>query len=231
MARSRIRTLPWLWHPTNRVASWWLRLRHRVTVVTHGRLPTAPVLVAAKHGSSWDIPAMSWQVYEHLGLRSNFQMGSFVGYPILGRIVPMLRLCGGFPVMRPKEILRLKDRQGLSKEEAMRLMADMNDEANHVRREIFEQRQALVFFPEGTRDNDTVRPVRGTHEIESAVAAAVRGIPVDIWPVLIHYGPPKWRRTLTIEFMEPFAVSGLSSEAIAERIFAAWMAAWPQSPS
>ncbi len=231
MSDSKIRILPWLWHPTNLVSSWLLRLRHRVTVVSHGRRPTGAVLVAAKHGSGWDIPAMSWQVHALLGLRSNFQMGSFVGYAVLGRIVPLLRVCGGFPVMRPKEILRLKERRGLTKDEAMQVMASINAEADDVRREILDRGQPLVFFPEGTRDNDHVRPIRGTHEIESAVAASARGVSVEVWPVLLRYGPPTWRRDLRIDFLEPFGVAGLTSNEIAERIHAAWTTAWHASAS
>lgn len=231
MASSRIKILPFVWHPTNFVSSLLLRLLFRVEVVPSRRLPRAPVLVAAKHGSGWDIPAMAWQVYVQLRLRANFQMGSFVGYPVLGRIVPLMRMCGGFPVMRPKEILRLRERKGLSKDEASRIMASVNDEAEATRREVLETRQALVFFPEGTRDNGAVRPIRGTHEIDTALRVVAEGTPVEIWPVMLRYGAKGWRPRLRIEFAEPFGAAGLSAAAVAERLHAAFVATWDDESS
>ena len=230
MSRSRIRILPWVWHPTNFVSSWLLRLLYKVEVRPSRRLPTAPVLIAAKHASGWDIPAMAWQVYARLGLHGNFQMGSFVGYTVLGRIVPLMRICGGFPVMRPKEILRLRERRRLTKDEATRIMSEVNDEAEATRREILEKRQALVFFPEGTRDNDRVRPIRGTHEIDTALSAAAEGSRVEVWPVMLRYGTRGFRPRLRIEFAEPFEVNGLSAESVAERIHAAFVATWDDVP-
>jgi 1-acyl-sn-glycerol-3-phosphate acyltransferase len=105
-------------------------------------------------------------------------------------------------------------------------MSEVNDEAEATRREILETRQALVFFPEGTRDNTRVRPIRGTHEIDTALRAAAEGTAVEIWPVMLRYGTRGLRPRLRIEFAEPFKADGLSAEAVAERIHAAFVATW-----
>jgi 1-acyl-sn-glycerol-3-phosphate acyltransferase len=61
-------------------------------------------------------------------------------------------------------------------------MASVNDEAEATRREVLETGQTLVFFPEGARDNGAVRPIRGTHEIDTALRVVAEGTPVEIGP-------------------------------------------------
>ena len=105
--------------------------------------------------------------------RPYFQMGSFIGYPVLGPLVPLLRRLGGFCVMRPKEVLRLKGRRGWDRDRARAMMRTVNEEAEKVRLSVLRSAGTLVVFPEGTRDDAHVRPMAS--DLEIAVKEILEG--------------------------------------------------------
>ncbi len=197
-----------------------MRLRLRVEIVGAEKNPRGPVLLAAKHGSSWDIPLLSRVAREALGRRAYFQMGSFVGYSILGRIVPFMRWCGGFCVMRPKELRRLKRRQELGRDELHARMERVNRAAEATRRAVLEEGGVLVFFPEGTRNDSEVLPLKATNEIATAVELRFVGVASTIWPVVISYGPKSgfFRRRVRIECLDPLPVAGVTPEPLCAEI-------------
>jgi 1-acyl-sn-glycerol-3-phosphate acyltransferase len=208
-----------------------LLMRWRLRVEIHGmeRNPRGPVLLAAKHGSGWDIPLLSRVAREALGRRPYFQMGSFVGYAVLGRIVPFLRWCGGFCVMRPKELRRLQRREKLGRDALHARMEQVNRAAEETRRAVLEEGGVLVFFPEGTRNDAEVLPLKATHEIATAVELRFVGVPSTIWPVMISYGPKVGmfrRRRVRIECLEPLPVAGVSPEPLCAEVERRYRAAF-----
>lgn len=228
--REGMRVVPWFWETIFFIAMLLVRLRLRVE--THGlaTAPRGPVLIAAKHASSWDIPLLSRVARRALGRRAYFQMGSFVGYRLLGRIVPFMRRCGGFCVMRPKEILRLRKREGLSRDAIHARMEEVNRAAEATRRAVLEEGGVLVFFPEGSRDATQVLPLKATHELATAVELRFSGTASTIWPVVLSFGPKRGllRRRVRIDCLEPIPVAGVSPEplgaAIERRFRERWLA-------
>jgi 1-acyl-sn-glycerol-3-phosphate acyltransferase len=218
--------LPWFWRFVLQLSRMLLTIRTRREVRIQGPVPRGAVLVCAKHGSGLDVPAMADFGWRARRSRSYFEMGSFVGYPVLGSIVPLMRRCGGFPVMRPKEVLRLRNRPGWSRETALARMAEVNAEAERIREQIFRAGELLVVFPEGTRDDSRVRPIASEAEIETACRVAAEGIPVSVWPVVISYGPRKrFRRRLVIEAFEPFDAS-VGAPEVQARVQAVFAERW-----
>lgn len=225
-----MRLKPWVWHTTFVIAQLILRVTHRIVVRGHDVPPGAPVIIAAKHASGWDVPLLSWIAKRYLGIKPYFQMGSFIGYPVLSRIMGGMRACGGFPVMRPKEVLRLRKRTDVDRARIHEMMDEVNGIAEATRRAVLETGQVLVFFPEGTRDNDSVRPVRGLHEIHSALSVARSGRAVWAWPVVLSYGPKKvFRRLLLVDLLPAIPVGAGSAEELAAGIEAGFRSRWVPS--
>lgn len=173
-----------------------------------------PVLVIGKHVSNWDIPVLSRAIRKYIGNFPHFEMGSFHGYPILGKVIGFLKWCGGFPVMRSKDIMRLRHTSGKTKEELRALMREVNDEAAEVRRQVLREGQCMCFFPEGTRDRHKVNRLRSVHEVEEALGLIQdEGVDVRIVPIVPSYGPkPKFfipflrRRPVTVRMLPPLEI-------------------------
>ncbi len=204
----------------------------RLRIEGCGRKLGGPALVLGKHASYWDIPMLA------RGLRCNFrgvypwyEMASFHGYPLLGRLIWFLRLNGGFPVMRPKDLIRLK-RGGISdKAELRAIMQRVNEEAAATRRRILEKGDAVCFFPEGPRDAERVLPLRSFHELEEAQSfAAETGRPVVFLPILPCYGtkPRSFlrRRKVILKVLDPLATDGRSATEILAEAQARFEGAW-----
>lgn len=167
-----------------------------------------PVVLMGKHVSNWDIPLSSRAVRKYIGNYPHYEMGSFHGYPVLGKITALLKWCGGFPVMRAKDLLRLKHTTGESKESLRALMKQVNDEAAETRRGVLRENQSVCFFPEGTRDKNAVNKLRSTHEVEEALTLRrEEGLRVRFAVVIPCYGPKPGffipfikRRPVTVKF-------------------------------
>ncbi|HYC77627.1 MAG TPA: 1-acyl-sn-glycerol-3-phosphate acyltransferase, partial [Planctomycetota bacterium] len=200
-----MKILPWFWELVFHGALLLMRLRLKTEWRGLEKAPSGAVVLAAKHGSSWDIPLMSRLARRALGRRAYFQMGSFIGYPVLGPLVPLLRRCGGFCVMRPKEILRLR-RRGSSRDALHALMDRVNREATETRRAVLETGGVLVFFPEGSRDATQVLPLKADREITTAVDLRFEGVASTLWPIVLSYGSKRrWRRRrVIVEALDPF---------------------------
>jgi 1-acyl-sn-glycerol-3-phosphate acyltransferase len=116
----------------------------------HGdlRRRTAPALIVGKHFSYWDISALSIAARKIFkSVFPHFEMGTFYGYPFLGRVQWLMERYGAFMVMRPKDLIRIKHGTGKSKEELTALMQRVNDDAAKARRWVLESKRALVYFP------------------------------------------------------------------------------------
>lgn len=208
---------PLLWTVGRRLLWAWIILRHRTRVEGAESLPPGAFVAAAKHSSWMDIPILGGLIRDIDGRRPFFEMGSFVGYRVLGLLKPCLRRVGGFPVMRPKEILRLRRKTGMDREAVVAVMEASNRAARAVRRAIFRAGGVLAYFPEGTRAPGRVLPLRSTVEIEDAIEAA-RETPVRLVPVRIVYRgrPPGMspfrRRIVDVALGPPMDLAGRTLE-------------------
>jgi 1-acyl-sn-glycerol-3-phosphate acyltransferase len=226
-----LKLTPWVWYFIYAWAKFLVWLRFRVRVTVPDGMPRGPVLLAVKHVSAWDIPVATVLVRRILHLRKPyFQMGSFIGYPVFGRIVPVLQACGGFSVLRPKEVLRLRKLAERDRPRIRALMDEVNGVAESTRQAVLAQGGVLVVFPEGTRDPHVVRQVRSAHEIESALAVAARADgdarPIVV-PATFNYGARAGlRRRLDIDVAEPIGLEGLDAAAIAAKIEAIFRGRW-----
>jgi 1-acyl-sn-glycerol-3-phosphate acyltransferase len=218
----------WVWYTIYAISRTLLAIRFRIRVTGGENTPRGPVLLACKHVSAWDIPVGAFLGSRFFDRKAYFQMGSFIGYPVFGRIVPAMQACGGFSVLRPKEVLRL--RKSESRERLHELMDEVNGVAEATRRAVLEQGGVLVVFPEGTRDATTVRPVRSTHEIESALDVAARSAPEMrpvIVPATLNYGRKRFfRRALDVQLGVPIPLEGATAAGLASRIEDALRATW-----
>ena len=200
-----------------------------------------PVLVLGKHVSNWDIPMTSRAIRKFVGNFPHYEMGSFHGYPILGRVITFLKWCGGFPVMRATDILRLRHTSGQSKEELRQLMARVNEQAAETRRNVLREGQTVVFFPEGTRDRKNVNKLRSIHEVEEALALRQdEGLDVRIVVIVPCYGPKPSpfipflrRRPVVVKMLPPINPEGKSARDIldvARILFDRHWSAWGEEP-
>jgi 1-acyl-sn-glycerol-3-phosphate acyltransferase len=221
----------WVWYLVYAGARLSLALRFRIRVRAPDALPRAPVLLAIKHVSAWDIPIATYLARRVLhGRKPYFQMGSFIGYPVFGRLVPILQGCGGFSVLRPKEVLRLRKSPEHDRARIRALMDEVNGVAEATRRAVLAQGGVIVVFPEGTRDADAVRPVRSTHEIESALAVAA-AMPASEGPVVVpatlSYGARRFfRRAVDVDVAPPLRIEGATASQIAARIEEVFRERW-----
>lgn len=188
--------------------------------------PEGATLILAKHASSWDIPLVADHARRRLGKRAYFQMGSFVGYRVLGPLVPILRALGGFSVMRPKEVRRLQQ-GGMERRAALERMREVNQAAEAGRRGLLERGEALVVFPEATRNDTEVLPLRSELELSSALEVVTAGTPVMVWPIMLAFGPRGGRRRVLLRELEPFHLgAGDTARAVLDRIEVAYRASW-----
>jgi 1-acyl-sn-glycerol-3-phosphate acyltransferase len=218
--------LPWFWTLILHLSNLLCLVRFRRLLQIHGQVPDGAAILCAKHSSGFDIPVLAWLTWRTRQSRAYFQMGSFVGYPVLGVLVPILKRLGGFPVMRPKEVLRLRHR-GSKKEDVLRHMAEVNVGAERTREAVLRSGGTLVVFPEGTRDESRVRPLHSNLEIETALRLRKEGLRVWIWPVVLSYGPPRlFRRRLRVEAMEPFEPASEDAGVVLHRIQGIFEGCW-----
>ncbi len=223
----RIRRLAW--HVGAFIWMCFARLRLRVRLTYHGVPgPDQAVLLAGKHASAHDIVLLGVLSFRRTGRRPFFQMGSFIGYRVLGRVKPIMRWVGGFEVMRPKEVRRLAKTPGWDRSAALEHMREVNDRAESVRRAVLTEGGVLAVFPEGTRDSERVRELSSELEVRSALAIAAEGRDVVVWPVSVAMGRPRLlRRPMTVDFLEPFPLrSGTSPGEVLSRIDDSWRERW-----
>jgi 1-acyl-sn-glycerol-3-phosphate acyltransferase len=228
-----LKLVPWVWYLVYAGARFLVGLRFRVRIHVAGGLPRGPVLLACKHVLAWDIPIATYVARAVLhGRKAYFQMGSFIGYPVFGRIVPVLQACGGFTVLRPKEVLRLRKDPDHDRGRIRELMDEVNGVAESTRRAVLAAGGVIVVFPEGTRDPAAVRPVRSTHEIESALAVARDGAapPPVIVPATFSYGPKRFfRRRVDVEIAPALPLEGAGAASLAARIEEVFRERWRPS--
>ena len=200
--------------------------RFALTVRAHPEARRRPLIVAAKHTSYWDVPILSRAVRTRLRQKPYFEMGSFHGYPVIGRLRWALRACGGFEVMRGKDLMRLKASTGKSRAELRKIMEGVNDKAAGHRRVLLERGGTLCFFPEGTRNPEGVRPLKARLEIDEAVAYCTEHdidawlVPAGIrrWPLEGRFIPFFRRARLVVDLGAPIALRGASVEDVLETI-------------
>jgi 1-acyl-sn-glycerol-3-phosphate acyltransferase len=221
----------WVWHLVYAGARLSLAIRFRIRFKIPPDVPRGPVLLACKHVSAWDIPLATYLVRHALqGRKPYFQMGSFIGYPVFGRIVPAMQACGGFSVLRPKEVLRLRKDPGQDRARMRALMDEVNGVAEATRRAVLARGGVIVVFPEGTRDARAVQPVRSMHEIQSALAIAETAEPAKrpvILPAIFNYGKKRrFRRTVDVEIAAPIPLDGQDAPALAARIEQTFRERW-----
>lgn len=217
------------WHVGAFIWMCFARLRLRVRLTYHGVPgPDQAVLLAGKHASAHDIVLLGVLSFRRTGRRPFFQMGSFIGYRVLGRVKPIMRWVGGFEVMRPKEVRRLAKTPGWDRSAALEHMREVNDRAESVRRAVLTEGGVLAVFPEGTRDSERVRELSSELEVRSALAIAAEGRDVVVWPVSVAMGRPRLlRRPMTVDFLEPFPLrSGTSPGEVLSRIDDSWRERW-----
>lgn len=221
-----MRISPWFWHLVKALLEGACRLRLRRIRSDLASMPASAVLICAKHASGFDIPVLADVCWRGRRARPYFQMGSFVGYRLLGPLVPLLQRLGGFSVMRPKEVLRLK-KSGLTRDQALQKMQEKNEAAEDMRRDLLRSGEVLVVFPEGTRDPQNLRELKSEIELRSAIAVAAEGKPVTIWPVMLAYGSRRLpRRKVIVQGLTPFRLDGASLEDVLARVTKDLQSAW-----
>ena len=223
---------PWFWELVGR--SWLLlaRIKFRVRVRWHGQPELgASVIICAKHASAFDIALLGVLSKGRTKRRPYFQMGSFIGYRVFGRIRPFMRALGGFEVMRPKEARTLTRMPGWDRRAALEHMRDVNAGAEEIRRELLMSERVLAFFPEGTRDDAQILPLVSKLELNSALAAAATGARVIAWPVTVAMGEKRLRRRMDVDFGVPFDLDpSAPAQDILDRVGQAWDETWRPPP-
>ena len=138
----RPRRQPWLFHlcrPFLFVAAHFHRLE--VTGIEHA--PTqGPALLLVKHRASRDSLLLSWLLYHHTG-----RMGYYLvkrKSPLYNRLVGAL---GGIGVIRPKDLLRIQDRE--RRRAALQRARRLNQQAMAYVAELYTRGELMVIFPEG----------------------------------------------------------------------------------
>lgn len=207
-----------------------LRIRHEFPA----ERPEGPILFVAKHCRYWETPLIGMMGRPLCGERTNFEMSTFIGYPVLGQIRWLLRLLGGFEVMRPKDILRLKHRTGRSRDELKEEMARVNAEAAALRHAILRGGATFAYYPEGTRDAEKVRPFKSVAELDEAIKLAEsESLPIVAMPILPIYGPAprrRWpwirRQTVVLKVLDPIPLAGRDAEQLGAEIHAMMEEHW-----
>lgn len=210
---------------------WMVTARIRLSIQVRGDGAPAPgeaVLLAGKHASAFDIVLLGLLSRKRTRRRPFFQMGSFIGYRVFGRIRPVLRMLGGFEVMRPKEVRRLSKMSGWDRASSLAHMRRVNEDAESVRQTVLRNAGILAVFPEGTRNDEKILPLVSQLEFRSALAVARQGTRVVVWPVVVSLGRQRtFRRRCRVEFLDPFPLDpDASSEEVLEQVAVAWRAAW-----
>lgn len=213
------RPVAWMWWPAYWATQIALHARFRPRLRGRSELLEGPLVVCAKHCHYWDVPGLGKAVVNRVRERPSFEMARFDGYFLLGWLQHLFDPLGGFSVMRPKDALRLKKREGLSSEEMREAMRAINARAQRRRATIVRGGGVYCFFPEGTRDPRRLREMRSENEVEEAIALADAGSPVRLLPISLCYGPSRGRfrrRDLEIWVGEPVELRGTTaSEALA----------------
>lgn len=173
-----------------------------------------PAVLPGKHRSYWDISAISIVARRYYKTFPHFEMGTFYGYPMLGRVQWMCERYGAFKVMRAKDLIRLKHGTGLKKSELMEIMKATNDEAARCRDWVLRNGRALVYFPEGGRTNELAE-FKSEHEMREAIDLVNEGLDITVQPIVPVYGkrPPLlipfiWKRPLTVHMLAPVDIRG-----------------------
>lgn len=232
----KFRTCPPVWYLTTTILHFIVHAAlFRIRVTGHRRAK-GPAVIVGKHSSYWDVPItgiLGWLMYRSI---PRFEMGSFVGYALLGKLEWLFRLLGGFPVMRAKDILRLKHMTGRSREELSGIMKSVNDEARDLRREIFETQGVFCFFPEGARSKETVGRMRSHHEIDEAIEVAREHPLLHVQPIICEFGPkPRFfvpfivRRPVTVRILDPISLNDTTTQEVLGLVDAGIRANWSAS--
>ncbi len=229
----RIRTSPPVWYLTTLILHLIVHpALFRIRVKGH-RQARGPAVIVGKHSSYWDVPITGirgWMMYRSI---PRFEMGSFVGYALLGKLEWLFRLLGGFPVMRAKDILRLKHITGGSRAEVSEVMKSVNNEAKRMRREVFESEGVFCFFPEGARNKAAVGRMRSRHEIDEAIEFAREHPTFHVQPIICEFGPsPRFRipflirRTVQVVILDPIPLTNTTTQEVLEAVDAGIRANW-----
>ena len=210
------------------------RALHRVVLEAPSVPFPKPALVMAKHVNAYDIPLVADTVWRLTGEPPYFEMGTFYGYKVLGPMSGFLRKLGGFPVMRPKDVLRLRRGEGMTRDQVSTMMRDVNDRAVAMRAEILRRGHVLSFFPEGTRSADEVLELRSRHEVEEALELVeTEGIDIHVVPIFPCFGArPRFRipwlvRTpVTVKVLDPIPLKGRTVDDVIAEVSALMKQHW-----
>jgi 1-acyl-sn-glycerol-3-phosphate acyltransferase len=110
---------------------------------------------------------------------------------------------------------------------ALEYMREVNETAEQIRRKVLSEGGCLIVFPEGTRNESELLPLRSRLEIGSAlvVAGPQINIPVTVWPVVLSFGKKRFfRRSVIIDSLPPFPILGDVDSVVAqiEEIYQRW---------
>lgn len=191
-----------------------------------------PALIVGKHASYWDIYFGTIVVRKIFKVYPHFEMGTFFGYPMLSKLQASFERYGAFPVMRPKDLIRIKHATGKSKEELVELMEKTNGEAAEARRWVLRNKRALVYYPEGGRAS-RLKDFRSKHEMQEAIEAAAEGHEIQVIPVLCLYEkkpkifiPLLNRRRVTVKVLPPVLIRGRGVDEVLDEIHAQMEKEW-----
>ncbi|MEE9393650.1 MAG: lysophospholipid acyltransferase family protein [Planctomycetota bacterium] len=196
-----------------------------------------PVIWVSKHCYYWDIPMLGQITRRHAKRMVSFEMASFHGYAWLGQVSWLLNNLGGFSVMRPKDLLRLRKTGSQTREQLREIMAKANAKADARRAGILRANETYCFFPEGTRETERLRNFKSTHELtEARRLADEEGIDVTVVPVALNYGkrskrfiPWITRAPMTMEALEPISIKSMPPAELSALVEARLREAW-QTP-
>lgn len=191
-----------------------------------------PALLVGKHASYWDITFCSIAARRIFRTFPHFEMGTFFGYPLLGRVQFLFERYGSFTVMRPKDLIRIKHATGKSKEELSKMMQEVNDAAAAARRWVLESGRAMVYYPEGGRSSK-MQSFRSKHEMQEAIDFVNTGRHAVIFPIVMIYDPaPRVRipflirRNVTVHILEPIDVKGRTADDVLDEIHKKMSVIW-----
>jgi len=168
---------------------------HRILIEGEDRLPAhGPVLLLPKHCAYRDIPLEGIVFY-----RTMRRYGTYVMKVGLWGI---LELVGGFKIVRPKDIRRIKDREQRRAE--IRRARAANQQTQSYLTWLYSQGEMIVSHPEGMRYQNAMGPMQREIIDHLLKAQEELGLQIPLIPVGIEYeGYWKPRARVTFRVGEP----------------------------